>query len=134
MNATTGVITVADARLKGQRASNTPPATFNLWTTYAFPGNWKIGGGVEAKGERFGYQPSATNASSVFTNGKFDPNRLPGYARIDAMLAYEAKKWAVRLNVKNLLDKTYYDSIYDNGGFTVPGNSRTAVVTTEYKF
>ena len=134
INATTGVITVADARLKGQRARNTPPVTFNLWTTYSFLGNWKIGGGIEAKGERFGYQPSAANANAVFTNGKFDPNRLPGYARVDAMLAYEAKQWAVRLNVKNLLDKVYFDSIYDNGGFSVPGNSRTAIVTTEFKF
>lgn len=134
VNATTGAITVADARLKGQRARNTPPVTFNLWTTYAFMGNWKFGGGFEAKGERFGYQPSAVNADSVFTNGRFDPNKLPGYVRVDAMLAYEVKQWAVRLNIKNLLDKTYYDSIYDNGGFTVPGNSRTAVVTTEFKF
>jgi len=134
VNSATGAITVADERLKGQRARNTPPATFNLWTTYEFWGNWKIGGGIEAKGERFGYQPSAVNASSVFTNGKFDPNRLPGYARVDAMLAYEAKQWALRLNVKNLLDKTYYDSIYDNGGFTVPGNGRTAIITTELKF
>lgn len=134
VNATTGAITVADARLKGQRARNTPPVTFNLWTTYEFLSHWKVGGGLEAKGERFGYQPSATNADSVFSNGKFDPNRLPGYVRVDAMLAYEVKKWAVRLNVKNLLDKTYYDSIYDNGGFTVPGNGRTAVVTTEFKF
>ncbi len=134
VNATTGAITVADARLKGQRARNTPPVTFNLWTTYEFMGNWKVGGGFEAKGERFGYQPSAVNADSVFTNGRFDPNKLPGYVRVDAMLAYEVKQWAVRLNIKNLLDKTYYDSIYDNGGFTVPGNSRTAVVTTEFKF
>jgi len=134
VNAATGAITVADERLQGQRARNTPPATFNLWTTYAFWGNWKMGAGIEAKGERFGYQPSATNASSVFTNGKFDPNRLPGYTRVDAMLAYEAKQWALRLNVKNLLDKTYYDSIYDNGGFTVPGNGRTAIITTELKF
>jgi len=134
VNSATGAITVADERLQGQRARNTPPATFNLWTTYAFWGNWKVGGGIEAKGERFGYQPSAANASSVFTNGKFDPNRLPGYARVDAMLAYEAKQWALRLNVKNLLDKTYFDSIYDNGGFTVPGNGRTAIITTELKF
>jgi catecholate siderophore receptor len=50
------------------------------------------------------------------------------------MLAYEEKKWAVKLNVKNLLDKVYYDAIYDNGGFSVPGNSRTVILTTELKF
>lgn len=40
------------------------------------------------------------------------------------MAAYEAQKWAVRLNVKNLFDTVYYDSLYDNGIFTVPGNRR----------
>lgn len=129
----------ADPRFEGQRARNTPTATFNLWTTYSFLGNWKVGGGVEAKGERQGYVPSqqAVNTSAsngVFAGGTFRPNILPGYARVDAMLAYEQKKWAVRLNVKNLLNKVYYDALYDNGGFSTPGNSRTAILTTEIKF
>lgn len=132
VNATTGVLTSADARFVGQRARNTPPVTFNVWSTYKFAGHWKVGGGVEAKAERYGYSPSA--ATGQFTNGVFTPNTLPGYARLDAMLAYEEQKWAVRLNVKNLLDKEYYDALYDNGGFSVPGNRRTAIVTTEYKF
>jgi catecholate siderophore receptor len=50
------------------------------------------------------------------------------------MAAYEQPKWAVRLNIKNLLDKTYYDAIYDNGAFLTPGNRRQAIITTEYKF
>ena len=133
VNATTGLITSADPRYAGQRARNTAKATFNVWTTYKFAGNWKIGTGLEAKGDRYGYNPSSTVATQ-FADGSFKPNVLPGYARLDAMLAYEAKTWAVRLNVKNLLDKTYYDSLYDNGGFSVPGNRRTAIITTEYKF
>jgi catecholate siderophore receptor len=28
----------------------------------------------------------------------------------------------------------YYDSVYDNGGFTIPGPRRTAILTAEYKF
>ena len=136
VNATTGVITTADTRFEGQRVRNAPVATFNLWTTYKFLSNWKVGAGVEAKGERFGYNPSATapGSNGQFTNGKFDPNALPGYARVDAMLAYEAQKWAVKLNVKNLLDKTYYGDLYENGGLSVPGNRRQAIVTTEFKF
>ena len=130
----TGVVTGGDARFKGERPRNTPAATFNLWTTYKFLGNWKVGGGVEAKGERSGYNPQQANANAIFTNGKFDPNTLPGYARVDALVAYEEKKWAVRLNVKNLLDKKYYDALYDNGAFSVPGNKRQAIVTTEFKF
>ena len=134
VNATTGAITVADARFKGQRPRNTPVATFNLWTTYNLTSAWKIGGGIEAKGERTAYQPSATNGGAVFAGGGFHPNYAPGYARVDAMAAYEQPKWAVRLNVKNLLDKEYYDAVYDNGGLVTPGNGRQAIVTTEFKF
>jgi catecholate siderophore receptor len=139
INATTGAITLADARFKGQRARNTPEATLNLWTTYKFAGNWKVGGGVEAKGARYGYSPTGTAAQTsvgagVFRQGNFDPNTAPGYTRVDAMLAYEEREWAVQLNVKNVLDKLYYDAIYDNGSFVVPGNGRTAIVTTEFKF
>ena len=139
VNANTGAITQSDPRFKGQRARNTPVVTFNLWSTYKFAGNWKVGGGVEAKGARYGYSPSQTAAQTavgagVYRQGDFDPNVAPGYARVDAMLAYEEKKWAVRLNVKNVLDKLYYDALYDNGGFVVPGNGRTAIVTTEFRF
>jgi catecholate siderophore receptor len=134
VNATTGVITVADARFKGQRPRNTPPVTFNFWTTYNLNSAWKIGGGVEAKAWRTAYVPSATNGGTMFAGSGFHPNYAPGYARVDAMVAYEQPKWAVRLNVKNLLDKEYYDAVYDNGGLVTPGNRRQAIVTTEYKF
>ena len=143
VNATTGAITTADSRFEGQRARNTPPVTFNMWTTYKVTQNWRVGGGFESKGERFGYVPSAAAGTGqgqtgapggVFANGSFDPNTLPGYTRWDAFAAYEAQKWAVRLNVKNLFDKEYYDALYDNGNFSVPGNRRQAILTTEFKF
>jgi catecholate siderophore receptor len=133
VNATTGVITPAYIGYKGQRARNTAPVTANLWTTYKFAGNWKVGGGFEAKDERYGYNPSGA-AGANFVNGKFSPNVVPGYTRWDAMVAYEEKKWAVRLNVKNIFNKVYYGDVYDNGGFSVPGNRRQAIFTTEYKF
>ncbi len=133
VDATTGVITQANPNFKGQRARNTPVATFNLWTTYALTSAWKIGGGVEAKGARFAYVPSGTS-NALFATGSFKPNTAPGYARVDAMVAYEQPKWTVRLNIKNLLDKEHYDAVYDNGGLVVPGNRRQAIVTTEFKF
>ncbi|MBF4992179.1 TonB-dependent siderophore receptor [Methylophilus sp. QUAN] len=137
------VLTTADTRFEGERARNTPIGTFNLWTTYALTDAWKIGGGVEAKGERYAYVPSAARGTArgqteanggVFQTGVFDPNKAPGYARVDLMATYEQPKWAVRLNVKNLLNKVYYDAVYDNGGLVTPGNGRQAIITTEYKF
>lgn len=136
-------LVTADTRFEGERARNTPIGTFNLWTTYALTDAWKVGGGVEAKGERYAYVPSAVRGTGqgqteanggVFQTGVFDPNKAPGYARVDLMATYEQPKWAVRLNVKNLLNKVYYDAVYDNGGLVTPGNGRQAIVTTEYKF
>jgi len=37
-------------------------------------------------------------------------------------------------NIKNTSDKVYYDAIYDQGGFTIPGLRRQAILTTEFKF
>lgn len=135
VNATTGVITAANPGYEGQRSRNTPPFTFNLWSTYQLPYGWKVGGGVEAKGERYGYNPSGAGAVPTLPgNAEFHPNTAPAYARVDAMVAYEQKNWGARLNVQNLFDKVYYDAIYDNGGFTVPGTRRKGILTVEYKF
>ncbi len=135
VNANTGVITSANPAYQGKKARNTPPYTFNLWTTYKLDGGWKIGGGVEAKGERYAYTPSGAGAIPTLPGSTdFTPNTAPAYARWDAMVAYEQKTWGVRLNIQNIFDTVYYDSVYDNGGFTVPGLRRKYILTGEYKF
>ena len=110
VNAATGTVTQGDPRLVGERARNAPVYTFNLWSTYMLTGHWKIGGGVEAKGKRFAYQPQQA-VSGAFVNGQFTPNTAEAYQRWDAMVAYEEKHWALRLNIKNAFDRLYYDSI-----------------------
>lgn len=67
-------------------------------------------------------------------NGSYHPNTAPAYARVDAIATYEQSKWALKLNVKNVLDKLYYDGLYDNGSFTVPGVRRTFILTAELKY
>lgn len=115
----------ADSSYEGKIPRNTPKRTLNLWTTYALGGGWKVGGGMEYKSKRYGYVP---------TRGTYNPNEIPSYTRWDAMLAYEQPKYTVKLNVQNLFDKLYYDALYDNGGFTVPGQSRRFILSTELKF
>lgn len=113
----------------GQKPPNSTDYTFNLWTTYKLPFGWKIGGGVEGKGERAVYSYANESATNVF-----NPNTAPSYIRYDGMISYTDKNYAIQLNVKNLLDKTYYESAYINGGFVVPGTGRTAQITLDYKF
>ncbi len=133
VNPATGAITFGNPEYTGKRARNTPRYTFNLWTTYKLDGAWKIGGGLEAKGDRQAFNPSGAGAVPTL-NGAYYPNTAPAYVRADAMVAYEQKTWGLRLNIKNLFDKLYYDALYDNGGFAVPGTRRTVILTAEFKF
>ncbi|MCX7896464.1 MAG: TonB-dependent siderophore receptor [Rhodocyclaceae bacterium] len=133
INPTTGAITKGNPDYIGKRARNTPKYTFNLWTTYKLAGGWKVGGGVEAKGDRHAFLPSGAGAVPTL-NGAYHPNTAPSYVRWDAMVAYEQAKWAVRLNIKNVFDKLYWSDVYDNGGFAVPGPRRSAILTAELRF
>lgn len=128
-----GTITYGNPGYVGQRARNTPKYTFNLWTTYRIDANWRIGGGVEAKGDRQAFVPSSSAALPTL-NGAYHPNTAPAFHRVDALLSYDQPKWGVKLNVKNLFNKLYYDAVYDNGGFTVPGIRRTVILTAELKY
>jgi catecholate siderophore receptor len=135
VNATTGVITQANPGYAGQRARNTPEYTFNIWSTYKLDGGWKVGGGAEAKGDRLGFNPSGAGAIPTLPGDPaFHPNTAPAYVRWDAMASYEYQAFTVRMNVQNLFNKTYFDSLYDNGSFSVPGTERKVIVTGEYKF
>jgi len=110
----------------GKEPRNTPKRTLNLWSTYKLPLGFKVGGGVEYKSERYGGAPTGTAA--------FNPNKVPGYMRWDAMVSYEQPKYSVKFNIQNVFDKLYYDALYDNGGFTVPGQARRFILSAEYKF
>lgn len=110
----------------GQAPRNTPRKTFNLWTTYQLPYGFKVGGGMEYKSRRYGGSPTGTAA--------FNPNWVDSYTRWDAMVSYDQPKYTVKFNVQNIFDKVYYDALYDNGGFTVPGQARRFILSTEYKF
>ncbi len=127
----------------GMTPRNAPSMSFNLWSTYKLEDGWRLGLGVEGKGDRKAYGlgicDSATrNATSgLWTYNACsapNPNIAPRYYRLDAMLAYEQSSYAVRLNVMNLQDKRYYDSIYENGGFALPGADRTVQISLAYHY
>jgi catecholate siderophore receptor len=102
----------------GKTPINTPPYTASLWTTYQFAPSWRAGLGWEAVGKRY---TSLANTT-----------QLPAYNRWDAMVAYEKPDWAVRLNLFNVLNETYYTGLYT--GHALPGVTRSAQVTVELKF
>ena len=129
---------------EGHRPRNTPAFTANLWTTYRFAQAWKAGLGFEAKGSRTAYgvgtcgaaTQNATTRLWSYSNcsTSFTPNSVPGYVRWDAMLTYEQPSYSVKFNIQNLFNRVYYDALYDNGGFTVPGQARRFILSGEFKF
>jgi catecholate siderophore receptor len=105
---------------QGHTPANTPRNTLTLWTTYDLTPHWEIGGGPTYMSARY-----AANTNYV---------QVGGYTRWDAMAAYHAKKWDVRLNLLNLTNKFYYDAlIQSDGGRSVPGIGRTLLATFEYR-
>lgn len=91
-----GTVSGINKSLEGMDSPNVPRHSGMVWTTYKFLGNWEAGGGVFFSDERY-----TDNVNEV---------KLPGYARVDAVLAYHQPRYDVQLNVYNLLDKRYYES------------------------
>lgn len=126
----------------GATPRNTPDYTFNLWTTYRFMPNWRAGVGIEGKGSRLAYgigqcDSAAANGSNAWAYTACAPiaqGRAPSFVRTDLMLAYEQPRYDVRLNVLNVFNKRYYEALYENGGFAVPGTERAFQLTVAVKY
>jgi catecholate siderophore receptor len=106
------------ANTLGKIPINTPAYTVSLWTVYKLTPHWRIGGGLEAVGRRFA---NTTNT-----------NQVPAYTRSDWMVAYEKNAIAVKLNLLNAFNRKIYEGVYQ--GHVVPGTTRSAQMTFEYKF
>lgn len=112
--------------IDGMTPRNTPKYTYNLWTTYKVDPQFKVGGGATAVGRRIIYGLSG-NAPTI--------NNVPSYVRFDAMAQYDIKnEYIIKLNIQNVMNKTIYESAYENGGFVVPGTKRAFQLTGIYKF
>ena len=101
--------------LSPARAANSA----TLWSTYDIRG-WQIGGGATYLGPRYA---NNTNLVSV-----------PGFTRLDAVIAWRRPRYDLRLNLFNLADARYYDSlIQSDGGRAAPGSGRTAMISLVWR-
>ena len=86
----------------GTPLDNAPEWSGNLWTKFSIDNGplrgFRLGAGVYGATER--------QVSSFFGVPLFD---LPSYVRVDAMVEYQADRWSVQLNGKNLTDEVIYD-------------------------
>ncbi|MBN9147726.1 MULTISPECIES: TonB-dependent receptor [unclassified Nitrobacter] len=109
----------------GRYSTITPKHMFKLWTSYDFQGQlegWKVGGGVTAQssyyqeGEAITFNPSTGQYDGPGVPFKFTE---PGRAVVDLFVQYKIDQhWTMALNVNNVFDKKYYQTV----GWTDLGN------------
>ncbi|VUZ25034.1 Fe(3+)-pyochelin receptor [uncultured Comamonas sp.] len=102
-----------------------PRKVFKLSTDYRLPGGrWRVGGGVQAQ-------------SAMFHNGNGFHIRQGGYTLLNLHAGYEFNSHLrLQLNVRNALDKHYYQTIPTNnnyGGVFV-GTPRSFALTLRYDY
>ncbi len=114
----TGSVSGLVKSYEGMTAVNVPEHSGVAWTTYHLTDNWEVGGGVFYASDR--YADSVNEAV------------LPGYARLDAVLAYHQKHYDVQLNVFNLTDTVYYESGQTNSA--LPGTPVSGQLTVSFKY
>jgi catecholate siderophore receptor len=103
----------------GKELVNTPPHSFNVWSTYSLRSGFHFGGGARFVDRRFGNTINTRKVDAFWT--------------FDAMGSYPISKHVdLRLNLYNLTDKFYFDRI--GGGHVVPGPGRAVMLSTSFKF
>lgn len=119
--------TAAGIAREGQALGNTPPRSFNLWTTYELPAGWRVGYGARYASER--------NVTSS------DNAKLDAYWVHNAMLGYKVNnELDLQLNMNNLFDKDYVQNVRQNVGLNTRssaieyGDARSAVLSATYAF
>lgn len=103
----------------GNDLNRTPRHTLATWTSYQVTPEFEVGGGAYYMDDRF--------------SNDANTNKVPDFWLVNAMAGYEVTEEVdLQLNVTNLLDEEYFDSI--GGGHVVPGRGRTAILSTSLKF
>ncbi len=106
---------------------NTARNQANLWTTYEFDDDLKIGTGLNYVGRRDAGTDNATISGSVIVA------QLPAYITWDAMIGYQCTDtFALQLNGTNLTDEYYFANSYftkPGENHSIPGAGRTFLLT-----
>lgn len=111
-----------------------PRHVFKAFTTYQLPGElqrWKVGGGLYRQNQIY-------NKGNNFyaTESRFRIEQQ-AYTLVDLMLSYQASEHLdVRLNLNNVFDKKYYQSIAGNTAYggNLYGDPRNFMLTTRWSF
>lgn len=107
------------AQVKGDRPALTPKHSASLWSTYKISPFVRVGGGLNYRGEQNPEGQRTLVAASFVT--------------LDAMVEYSVSdNTTLKLNITNLTDKLYADSLYR--GFYAPGAARSIQLSLKTLF
>jgi outer-membrane receptor for ferric coprogen and ferric-rhodotorulic acid len=105
--------------------TSTPRHLFKLWTDYRLPGGWNalsIGGGILAQSSNYatGTACNAFDGSGNCIGSELPFNITQGFYAVESLrFAYRiSSRWTASLNVNNVFDRIYYQTI----GETNSGN------------
>ena len=123
-----GFVNGAPNPINGTRLANIPENSFSLWTSYQLSRRFGFGGGafyVDDVAGSFRVNPA---------DGLLTEFGVPSYWRFDAMANWQAtEKLALRLNLQNLADKTYYTKAYPVH-YVSPAAGRAVQLSASLKF
>jgi catecholate siderophore receptor len=106
-------------QVRGDRPGLTPRHSGSLWTTYRVLPQLRVGFGLNWRGSQ---NPEGNRAV-----------RADSFVTADAMAEYMInERWSAKLNVTNLTDQLYADSLYR--GFYTPGAPRRVELTLKTMF
>ena len=114
--------------VNGQPFPNTPKHSFSLWTSYKPMAKLTIGLGI--------YAQSSVNQGYILStaDGGIVTKGASGYARYDAMLAYQFNRnLTLQLNLYNLGDKVYYSGVRSPHYATMAAG-RSAVASLKWTY
>ena len=136
-NITAGIATM-DAKIKEGTTGNnaagaatrwSPDLSATLWTTYKFNDALTVGGGA-----RYMSKQKRVIDPSVDVSLQNVPS-IPSYAVADAMLSYRVNKnVSLQLNVYNLFDKFYINTLNNSGARLGLGVERSAQLSANILF
>ncbi len=111
----------------GKPLANVPRHTANLWTTYKFPFQLEVGGGLNVVSSRF------AASTPVNVGGVAFMKEAPGYWTVGLMARYPlAPHVSLQLNLNNLTNNQFYDLLHP--AHVVPGAGRTALLTLNFSY
>lgn len=114
----------------GDRLAFTPEFSANVWTTYDFDFGLRLGGGVRYVGESFVGRPD--DAERIIPNGI--SGVVPDYWVANALVEYDiTPNVAVRLNVDNITDEFYVQSINWSAQRASIGVGRSFLLSLRYR-